>query len=82
MLIGQQATQGETTQVFAMAEDGEDGQTVFRLRDHVFDRLNKKPADFWEKPVETAAEGEDGQDAEDTIDSEVSTQNKLEEEQM
>ena len=82
MLIGQQATQGETTQGFAMAEDGEDGQTVFRLRDHVFDRLNKKPADFWEKPVETAAEGEDGQDAEDTIDSEVSTQNKLEEEQM
>jgi hypothetical protein len=30
----------------------EGSQTVFGLRDYVFDRLNKKPADFWEKPAE------------------------------
>jgi hypothetical protein len=23
------------------------------LRDYVFDRLNKKPADFWQKPAES-----------------------------
>ncbi|MSQ47050.1 MAG: DUF4340 domain-containing protein [Deltaproteobacteria bacterium] len=46
ILTGQK-TEGETKKVFAMAEGG---QTVFGLRDHVFDRLNKKPAEFWEKP--------------------------------
>ena len=30
----------------------EGGQTVFGLRDYVFDRLDKKPADFWGKPAE------------------------------
>ncbi|NOT53446.1 MAG: DUF4340 domain-containing protein [Deltaproteobacteria bacterium] len=48
ILTGQKA-EGETKKVFAMAEGG---QTVFGLRDHVFDRLNKKPADFWEKPAD------------------------------
>ena len=79
MSIGQ-TTQDEETKIFAMAEDGKGGQTVFGVRDYVFDRLNKKPADFWEKPLEEAAE--DGQAAEDTSDSEVSAENDLEEEQL
>jgi hypothetical protein len=48
ILTGQKA-EGETKKVFAMTEGG---QTVFGLRDHVFDRINKKPADFWETPVD------------------------------
>lgn len=48
ILTGQKA-EGETKKAFAMVEGG---QTVFSLRDHVFDRVNKKPADFWEKPAE------------------------------
>lgn len=48
ILTGQK-TEGEAKKVFAMAEGGE---TIFGLRDHVFDRINKKPADFWEKPTE------------------------------
>ena len=48
ILTGQKAN-GEAKKAFAMAEGG---QTVFGLRDHVFDRVNKKPADFWEKPAE------------------------------
>jgi hypothetical protein len=48
VLTGQKA-EGEAKKAFAMAEGG---QTVFGLRDHVFDRLNKKSADFWEKPAE------------------------------
>ena len=55
LLIGQ-TTQDDATQIFAMAEEG---QTVFGLRDYVFERLDKKPADFWEMPAE-----EDGQAAE------------------
>ncbi len=55
LLIGQ-TTQDDATQIFAMAEGG---QTVFGLRDYVFERLNKKPADFWEMPAT-----EDGQAAE------------------
>lgn len=45
VLAGQQAG-GQ--KAFVMAE-GEG--TIFSLRDYVFDRLNKKPADFWEKPT-------------------------------
>jgi hypothetical protein len=48
ILTGQKA-EGEAKKVFAMTEGG---QTVFGLRDHVFDRINKKSADFWEKPAE------------------------------
>jgi hypothetical protein len=48
LLAGQKA-EGEGKKSFAMAE-GE--QTVFTLRDYVFDRVNKNPADFWEKPAE------------------------------
>lgn len=55
LLIGQ-TTQDDAAQIFAMAEGG---QTVFGLRDYVFERLDKKPADFWEMPAE-----EDGQAAE------------------
>ncbi len=51
LLIGQTA-RDDTAQIFAMAEDG---QTVFRLRDYVFERLNKKPADFWDTPAEETA---------------------------
>ncbi len=47
-LAGQKA-EGEGKKSFALAEGG---KTVFALRDYVFDRLNKKPADFWEKPAE------------------------------
>ena len=55
LLIGQ-TTQDDATRVFAMAEEG---QTVFGLRDYVFERLDKKPADFWDTPA-----AEDGQAAE------------------
>jgi hypothetical protein len=48
VLIGQK-TEGENRKSFAFAEGG---KTVFALRDYVFDRLNKKPADFWETPAE------------------------------
>ncbi|HJY84023.1 MAG TPA: DUF4340 domain-containing protein [Candidatus Binatia bacterium] len=48
VLLGQKA-EGENQKSFALAEGG---KTVFALRDYVFDRLNKKPADFWEKPGE------------------------------
>ncbi len=52
VLLGQKA-EGENQKSFALAEGG---KTVFALRDYVFDRLNKKPADFWEKPGEKSAE--------------------------
>lgn len=48
ILAGQKG-EGEARKTFAMAEGSE---TVFGLRDYVFDRLNKKPADFWEKSAE------------------------------
>lgn len=48
VLIGQKDEE-ETKKAFALAEGG---KTVFALRDYVFDRLNKVPADFWEKPAE------------------------------
>lgn len=48
VLIGQK-NEGETKKTFALAEGG---KTVFVLRDYVFDRLNKTPADFWGKPPE------------------------------
>jgi hypothetical protein len=48
VLISQKA-EGENQKSFALAEGG---KTIFALRDYVFDRLNKKPADFWEKPDE------------------------------
>ena len=48
ILAGQKG-EGAERKTFAMAEGN---QTVFGLRDYVFDRLNKKPADFWEKPTE------------------------------
>ena len=57
LLIGQ-TTQDDAAQVFAMAEEG---QTVFGLRDYVFERLDKKPADFWDTP---AAEGGQAAEAE------------------
>jgi uncharacterized protein DUF4340 len=44
-----QKAEGENQKSFVIAEGG---KTVFALRDYVFDRLNKKPADFWEKPGE------------------------------
>ncbi|MBI3796835.1 MAG: DUF4340 domain-containing protein [Deltaproteobacteria bacterium] len=44
-----QKTEGDNQKSFVLAEGG---KTVFALRDYVFDRLNKKPADFWEKPGE------------------------------
>ena len=44
-----QRTEGETKKAFAMAEGRE---TVLALRDYIFDRLNKTPHDFWEKPKE------------------------------
>ena len=65
LLIGQTTTGDDTTRTFAMAEDG---QTVFELRDYVFERLNKKPADFWETP-DKAADNE-ASDAEDTLEEE------------
>lgn len=52
-----QTTEGEVKKAFAIAEGG---STVFALRDYVFDRVNKKSTDFWEKP----AAGQD--DAADT----------------
>lgn len=42
-----QKSEGETKKTFAMAEGG---TMVFALRDYLFDRLNKTPTDFWEKP--------------------------------
>jgi hypothetical protein len=51
-----QKNEGETKKIFALAEGG---KTVFALRDYVFDRLNKTPADFWEKPVEQPATQQD-----------------------
>ena len=57
LLIGQ-TTQDDAAQVFAMAEEG---QTVFGLRDYVFERLDKKPADFWDTP---ATEGGQAAEAE------------------
>lgn len=48
VLAGQRA-EGDAKKSFAMADSG---HTVFGLRDYVFDRLNKKPTDFWEKPTE------------------------------
>lgn len=62
LLIGQ-TTQDDAAQVFAMAEEG---QTVFGLRDYVFERLDKKPADFWEVPA-----AEDGQATEVEADAEA-----------
>ena len=64
LLIGQ-TTRDDTTQIFAMAEDG---QTVFGLRDYVFERLDKKPADFWETPVEAGGDG--AADSEDVLEEE------------
>lgn len=84
MMIGQTSPDGtdKETQIFAIAEDG---TTVFGLRDYVFERLNKKPADFWEKPVEAATEGQDTEEAEeaaDATDSGAAVGNDLEEEHM
>jgi hypothetical protein len=45
-----QKPDGENKKSFALAEGG---KTVLALRDYVFDRLNKKPADFWQKPAES-----------------------------
>lgn len=63
ILTGQK-TEGEKQGVFAMAEGG---RTVFTVRDYVFDRVNKKAADFWEPPKqeERQEKGEpaDGQEA-------------------
>lgn len=52
VLAGQKG-EGEARKTFAMAEGS---ATIFGLRDYVFDRLNKKPADFWEKPAEKKEE--------------------------
>jgi len=45
-----QKPDGENKKSFALAEGG---KTVLALRDYVFDRLNKKPVDFWQKPAES-----------------------------
>ncbi len=47
-----QKSEGDAKKTFAMADGG---KTVFSLRDYMFDRLNKTPADFWEKPTEKTA---------------------------
>jgi hypothetical protein len=48
-----QKTAGESKKMFAMPGGG---KTVFALRDYMFERLNKTPADFWGKPAEPSAE--------------------------
>ena len=50
-----QKPDGENKKSFALAEGG---KTVLALRDYVFDRLDKKPADFWEKPAEPKEEAQ------------------------
>lgn len=52
-VLGGQKSEGEMRKTFAMAEGG---KTVFAVRDYMFDRLNKSPADFWEKPTEKSSE--------------------------
>lgn len=47
-----QKSQGEAKKIFAIAEGD---KTVFVLRDYLFDRLNKAPADFWEKSADPEA---------------------------
>ena len=47
-----QKSDGETKKTFAMTEGG---KAVFALRDYIFDRLNKTPADFWGKAAKEAA---------------------------
>jgi hypothetical protein len=49
-----QKSEADVKKVFAMKE-GE--KIVFALRDYMFDRLNKAPADFWENPTEKEASG-------------------------
>jgi hypothetical protein len=57
-VLAGQKTAGDKQEIFAMAEGK---NTVFALRDYVFDRVNKKAADFWEKPAEKKTEeGETG----------------------
>ncbi|MGH8006860.1 MAG: DUF4340 domain-containing protein [Candidatus Binatia bacterium] len=48
VLAGQKAGEADE-KAFVMAEGA---GTVFTLRDYVFDRLDKKSADFWEKPAQ------------------------------
>lgn len=48
-VVAAQKAEDETKRTFAMTEGG---KTVFVLRDYMFDRLNKVPTDFWEKPAE------------------------------
>lgn len=63
-VLAAQKTEGDKQEVFAMAEGD---KTVFALRDYVFDRVNKKAADFWERPAEQkAGGGEDGADSPDS----------------
>lgn len=66
LLIGQ-TKEEDTAKIFAMAEDG---RTIFGLRDYVFDRLNKKPADFWETPAEEDKEAGAESEAEDDLEEE------------
>jgi hypothetical protein len=78
VIIGQ-TTEGDEAKIFTMAEDG---QTVFGVRDYVFDRLNKKPVDFWEKLAEEEAEGQETKDATNATGTEAAAENELAEEQM
>ena len=48
-----QKADGEGKKMFAMPARG---TTVFALRDYMFERLNKAPADFWGKPAEPSGE--------------------------
>ena len=54
VLLGK-ATQTETEKLFAMQKEG---STVFTLRDYVFSRFDKSPADFWEK-LDSETESDD-----------------------
>ncbi len=57
-ILAGQRSEEDKQEVFAMAEEG---NTVFTLRDYVFDRVNKKVADFWEKPVENKEDKQAGE---------------------
>lgn len=48
-----QKSEGGAKKMFAMSAGG---SAVFALRDYMFERLNKTPADFWGKAVEHSAE--------------------------
>lgn len=52
-VLAGQKKEKDAQKTFAMAEGG---KTVFAVRDYVFDRFYKTPADFWEKPADKPAD--------------------------